>query len=269
MELPGFAFVTGAASGIGKAIVTAFAEAGVGGVCLVDLNEEALARVASESKTAASNPEYKTLHRKVDVTNQSELEASVSEAKAFFGRIDYAVNSAGIVEKKPASIEDSDPAVFERINAVNHHGLYLSVREQLRAFRDQEPRPTKPGRPLEKGCIVNIVSTAGLSAWRDHAGYTTSKFAGVGLSKVAGRENAAQNIRVNAVLPGFIETPLLNALFGEDNPEEAVRSRIRSPQMRIGTPEEVADVVLFLCSPMATLITGASIVCDGGATAGP
>ncbi len=84
------------ASGIGKAIVTAFAKAGVAGVCLVDLNEEALAQVASESKTAASNPNYKTLHRKVDVTNQSELEAAVSEAKTFFGRIDYAVNSAGV-----------------------------------------------------------------------------------------------------------------------------------------------------------------------------
>ncbi len=71
------------------------------------------------------------------------------------------------------------------------------------------------------------------------------------------------------MLPGFIETPLLNALFDEGNPEEAVRSRMRSPQMRIGTPEEVADVVLFLCSPMATLITGASIVCDGGTSAGP
>jgi len=264
MSLSGFAYVTGAASGIGKAVCIAYASAGVSGICLVDKNVTALRPLARELSDIATNKEFRTIVYVADLILEDDINGSVEKAFGEFGRIDYAVNCAGVGQGQPGPVSDIETEDFEFVDSINHRGLFLCLRAQLRKMKSQSVREVKKGRPGERGVIVNIASTAGGIALRNNSSYTSSKHAVIGLTKSAAIDHGADKIRVNSVSPGFVDTPLLEPHLSTPG----VMSHIETKTLlnRLGEAEEIADVVLFLSGGQASYITGQNLVVDGGYT---
>ncbi|MBC2834520.1 glucose 1-dehydrogenase [Paragemmobacter straminiformis] len=244
------AFVTGAGSGIGRATALAFAEAGAS-VTIVDISEQGLAETAALIAAAGG----KSLSVRADVTKSAEIKAALEKTIISFGRLDAAFNNAGI-EQPGASIVDLDEDLLDRVLNVNLKSVFLCMKHQI-------PLMLKNGG----GAIVNTSSGAGVMAIRNQSGYCASKFGVTVASKVAALEYADQNIRVNALCPGIIDTPMIARYTGGT---EEGRARIikQEPVGRMGKPEEIAATVLFLCSEQGSFITGHALVADGAQTAG-
>ncbi len=240
------ALVTGAGSGIGRAVALAFAAEGAG-VMVGDIDETAAAGtvllIEQAGGTAASE--------RCDVSRSDDVARLVDVTVATFGRLDYAANVAGIHNALPEALTDADEAVWDAIIATNLKGVFLCMKHEARVML-----------PQGRGVIVNMASVAGLFAEPGCYAYVASKHGIVGLTKTAAFDLARTGIRVNAVCPAGVETPgLMNA------PEEFRRMlREATPVGRIGTPEEVAAAVLWLCSDLAGFVTGSAIVMDGGVT---
>ncbi len=244
------AFVTGAGSGIGRATALAFAQAGAN-VALVDISDTALAEtqalIAALGGTAIS--------LRCDVTKSAEIKAALDKTIAAFGRLDAAFNNAGI-EQPGASIVDLTEEMLTRVLDVNLKSVFLCMKHQI-------PLMLQNGG----GAIVNTSSGAGVIAIRNQSGYCASKFGVTVASKVAALEFADQGIRVNALCPGIIDTPMI-ARYTGDTPEGRARVIAQEPVGRMGRPEEIAATVLFLCSDAGGFITGHALVADGAQTAG-
>jgi NAD(P)-dependent dehydrogenase (short-subunit alcohol dehydrogenase family) len=243
--------VTGAASGIGRATAKAFA--GEGAIlALVDRDADGL-RTAHEEILAAGG--RGTTHV-VDVSDGSEVDDAHDEVVVEHGRIDVAFNNAGVIE--PVGwLHDTPEASWDRVITVNLKGVWLCMRAQLRhmyARRD--------------GVIVNTSSAAGLVGAPGTSPYTTAKHGVIGLTRTAALEYATHGIRVNAVAPGTVQTPM-NATFTrqENDPFADAPVRHGHPNGRLARPEEIADAVLFLASERSTFATGSTLVVDGGYTA--
>ncbi len=240
------AMVTGAGSGIGAAIAKRLADEGAT-VVVADINEAAAGEVAREIEskggTAAAVQQ--------DVADAASVEKSVGFALDRFGRLDIAINNAGIGGgNEPTadySLED-----WDKVIAVNLSGVFYGMKYQIPALR-------KSGG----GAIVNIASILGSVGARKVAGYVAAKHGVVGLSKTAALEYAEDGIRVNAIGPGYIDTPLLNML---DRSEYDGLVGLH-PIGRLGRPEEIAELALFLASDRASFITGSYHLADGGYTA--
>jgi NAD(P)-dependent dehydrogenase (short-subunit alcohol dehydrogenase family) len=238
--------VTGAASGIGRATARAFAGEGAT-LALVDRDEAGL-RSAQEEIGG-------TLHV-VDVADSAAVDRVHDEVAATHGRIDVAFNNAGVIE--PVGwLHDTPEESWDRVIAVNLKGVWLCMRAQLRhmfARRD--------------GVIVNTSSAAGLVGAPGTSPYTTAKHGVIGLTRTAALEYATHGIRVNAVAPGTVQTPM-NATFSQqpDDPFADAPVRHGHPNGRLARPEEIADAVLFLASERSTFATGSTLVVDGGYTA--
>lgn len=250
------ALITGGGNGIGRATALGFASRGAK-VVVVDRDStggEATAGIVRQQGGEA-------LFVQADVTNADSVKAYVDKAVATYGRIDCFHNNAGI-EGKVASIVDYDDAMFDSVMAVNVRGVYLGMKYVLKQMIAQK-----------SGAVVNTASTAGLMGSPGMPAYVASKHAVLGLTKTASGEVARQGIRVNAVCPGPIDTRMIHDLEAQLNPSNPgkVTARYQSsiPIGRYGTPEEVANTVLFLCSDLAGNITGAHYVIDGGRTATP
>jgi NAD(P)-dependent dehydrogenase (short-subunit alcohol dehydrogenase family) len=243
------ALVTGAASGIGRATALAFAAAGAS-VMLADVDtaggEETGQMIHDQGGEAA--------FMRVDVAVDAEVAAMVAATVERFGRLDYAFNNAGI-EGVVASVVDYPEEVFDRVSAVNIKGVWLSMRHEIQVMLEQG-----------SGAIVNTASIAGLGGNAHVIAYTASKHAVIGMTKSAALGYAAHNIRVNAICPGIIQTPMIERLTGEAFTREGFDSV--QPIGRRGQPEEVAATVVWLCSDAASLVTGIAMPVDGGATAG-
>lgn len=240
------AIVTGASTGIGR--VAALALAGRGAqVVPADVDDargQALARdIRDEGGEAVFVP--------TDVTIDQEVAALVEAAVATFGGRDLAFNNAG-VEGQPAATADCTLADWQRTLAVNPTGVWSCMRHEL-------PRMVERGG----GSIVNCASVAGLVGFTSLPAYVASKHGVVGLIKTAALEYATARIRVNAVCPGVIDTEMVERFTGHDAAAEAAMGALE-PVGRMGTPEEVADAVVWLCSPQATFVTGQAIAVDGG-----
>src|SRR6266566_2860006 len=222
------ALITGAANGIGRATALAFAKSG--------------------AKTIV-----------VDVTKAADVQAYVKAALDAFGSIDCFHNNAGI-EGKWTHTAEYDEAMFDQVIAVNVKGVFLGLRHVLPVMLQQK-----------SGAIVNTASVAGLVATPGMPAYVASKHAVIGLTKTAAGEVARQGVRVNAVCPGPVDTRMIHSLEKMINPEDpasvARRYQAAMPTGRYTTPEEIANMVLFLCSDLASAITGAQYVIDGGRTA--
>jgi NAD(P)-dependent dehydrogenase (short-subunit alcohol dehydrogenase family) len=243
------ALVTGAASGLGLATAKSFAESGAS-VAMADWNEEAVRSAAGE----LAGQGYKTLAIRCDVADDAEVEAMVAQTVATFGRLDVAYNNAG-VQNVLAEAADQTREDFDRVVGVNLRGIWSCMKFELQQMRKQG-----------SGAIVNCSSLGGLVGGAERGIYHAAKHGVLGLTKSAALEYAARGIRINAVCPGLIWTPMADQMVasGQGDALEAMRKSI--PMGRHGRVEEIADSVLWLCSEAASYVTGQSISVDGGFT---
>ncbi|MET0546050.1 MAG: SDR family NAD(P)-dependent oxidoreductase [Caulobacterales bacterium] len=237
------ALVTGAASGIGEAIARRLVNAGAD-VILADINLE-------RAESVAASLGNRALARRLDVTDDAAAGALVDEIVERFGKLDMAVNNAGIGSF--VGLIHEDPLDnWRRTLSVNLDGVFHCLRHELRAMVKQQ-----------QGAIVNMASVMGFSALPNLAGYVAAKHGVIGLTKAAALEYSKSNIRVNAVCPGFVQTPMIN-----NTGQEAIDMAVTlHPLGRLGTATEIAEVTAFLLSDQASFITGSAHMADGGYTA--
>lgn len=242
------ALVTGAASGLGLATAKAFAEAGAA-VVLADWNGKEVQAAAKE----LTNKGHRTLAIQCDVSDDAQVEAMVKNTVAEFGRLDAAYNNAGIqnVLAETADVPRDD---YDRVMAINLRGIWSSMKFELQVMREQG-----------SGAIVNCSSLGGLVGGNQRGTYHAAKHGVLGFTKSAALEYATRAIRVNAVCPGLIRTPMSDKMEAEGQGEALkIMRETLVPMQREGRPEEIANTVLFLCSDLASYITGQSISVDGG-----
>lgn len=237
------AFVTGAATGIGRATAVAFAAEGAR-VAILDLTEEALSDTADAVRGAGGQ----ALTLACDVSKPDQVEVAIGSVVGAFGRIDVAFNNAG-VENKAAPVHEIDIAEWDRILDINLRGTFVCMKHELAQMVRQGG-----------GVIVNTSSGAGIRGVAGGASYAASKHAIIGLTRSAALDYAKQNIRVNAVLPGNIETAMMDR-FTNGDIQKAIDLE---PVGRLGKPEEIAEAVLWMASDLGGFVTGAAISVDGG-----
>ena len=246
------ALVTGGSSGIGRASAVAFAREGA----MVVVSGQNVER-GEETVRFIKNAGGEATFVRADVSMATEVEAMVNKAVETYGRLDYAYNNAGIIEIPGAPIHEYDEATWDRTIAINLTGVWLCMKYEI-------PEMIKQGG----GAIVNASSVWGLVGAAGFSAYVASKNGVTGLTKTAALEYAKSNIRVNVVNPGVIDTPMnqgARAVMSGGDPEvEAQILAQASPMGRIGTAEEVAEAVVWLCSDAASFVTGHTMVIDGG-----
>jgi NAD(P)-dependent dehydrogenase (short-subunit alcohol dehydrogenase family) len=246
------ALVTGAGSGIGRASALAFARAGAR-VIAADVDASGGAGTVRQIEEAEGEARF--LH--ADVTSEVDVERLVAQTVETFGRLDLAHNNAGI-GAQPRPLHEADRQSFDRVLAVNVVGVWLCLKYEARHMLASG----------QGGAIVNTASLAGLIGFPNNIAYSTSKHAVIGITRTAALEYARRGIRVNAVCPAFVHTPMVDSFVAAD-PLHFNLDRLAGmqPMGRMGTPQEVADAVVWLCSDAAAFITGIALPLDGGTTA--
>lgn len=237
--------VTGGASGIGRATALAFAAEGASCVVVADLDLDKAGAVVEEIGAVG-------VAVRADVTTEADCDAMVATALDLGGRLDIACNAAGITGAGNVTADYTFDD-WRKVMDLNLNGVFLSLRSELRAMRDGDG-----------GSIVNISSGAGLVGFPGLPAYVTAKHGVVGLTKAAAWDHVRDGIRVNAVCPGTIRTPMLEGFLALDPANERQLAKA-APMRRLGEPEEIAASVVFLCSDAASFMTGQAIAVDGGA----
>lgn len=238
------AMITGSTYGIGKATAIAFAARGAK-LVLSDWKEDV------DTLNIVREMGAEAIFVRCDVSNEGDVQALVAKAIEHFGRLDFAFNNAGIEgESAPAHLCSNDN--WHRVIEINLSGAWYCMKHQI-------PEMLKQG----KGAIVNNASIAGLVGFQGSPAYVASKHGLVGLTKNVALDYAKQGIRVNAVCPGVIHTPMIDR-FTKEDPRVLEQFAAAKPMGRIGKPEEIAETVVFLCSEGASFITGQALAIDGG-----
>lgn len=241
--------ITGSASGIGRATALAFAREGAS-VTVADIIDDAGKKVVSEIESAGGRARFVHL----DVTSESDVENAVRSTVDAFGRLDCAVNNAGTTGAggmiQQISLED-----WRKTMSINLESVFLCLKYELPVMQEQKC-----------GAIVNVASGAGLIAVPGLSPYCASKHGVLGLTKTAAVENARCGVRVNAICPGSTDTPMLRAAM-DASPvmEKMIMSSL--PSGRLGTPDEIAEAAVWLCSDRAAYVSGESMLVDAAAVA--
>jgi NAD(P)-dependent dehydrogenase (short-subunit alcohol dehydrogenase family) len=250
------AIVTGGAKGNGRAICERFVEEGAT-VVIADVDAEGGRRTAEELGRDGSTAVFEAM----DVTDDDSVRDTIATVVARFGRLDIMVNNAGVLQRRtPTDVDELELDDFLRVMAVNVTGVFLCMKHALRHMK-----------PQGSGSIINLSSTAGMKPGPGGAAYCSSKSTVLGLTKTVALEVAAKGIRVNAICPGMIDTPMMDQLIddmdaqGQDG--RAIMSTMQ-PIGRLGRPREIGDAAVFLASDESSLITGIPLVVDGGFLAG-
>ena len=244
------AIVTGAGRGMGEATALAFGAAGAK-VVVADVDAESGAATAAAIRDAGGEARFQA----ADVSRSADVAALVAAAVEAYGRLDCAVNNAAVAPDSHA-LAELDEAEFDRVIAVNLKGVALCLHHELAQLLRQG----------DGGAIVNVASVSGLRPQPRNAAYNAAKHGVLGLTKTASLENAPDGIRVNAVCPGAIDTPMLrDAVAAAPVPESALVEAL-SLLGRFGRPDEVAQANLWLCSDHASYVTGAALAVDAGYT---
>jgi NAD(P)-dependent dehydrogenase (short-subunit alcohol dehydrogenase family) len=244
------ALVTGAGSGIGQAAAMGFAAKGAG-VVIADLD----GAQGSASARGIESAGGQALFVETDVASATAVTRLVEQALGRFGRLDYAVNNAGIQGELKSTAECSE-ANWDRIIGVNLKGAFLCMKEEIAQMLRQDG-----------GAIVNVASNFGLVGSVGMPAYSASKHGLLGLTKTAALEYATQNIRVNAVCPGPVQTPMIGKIMAaqpELGDQIVANITARLPVRRMGQPEEIGRAIVWLCSDDASFVTGAILAVDGG-----
>lgn len=242
------ALVTGGASGMGLATVKAFAKAGAS-VVVADINGDGAQQVADELKASGAQ----ALAITCDVTDENSVKAMVEQTVEHFGSLDAAFNNAG-VQSIATETADYTSEEYDRVVNINLRGLWLCMKYELQQMRKQE-----------SGAIVNCSSLGGFVGVPGRGAYHAAKHGVLGLTKTAALEYAAQGIRINAVCPGIIDTPMVADMKNAE--KEAMDILMEQvPARRLGTAEEVAQPVLWLCGPGSTFVMGHALAVDGAYT---
>ncbi|KAK2616632.1 hypothetical protein QQS21_000455 [Conoideocrella luteorostrata] len=265
-EVSGVALIIGAGSGIGLESALVFAERGARAVIFADLELEAAQAGSQKSKSIATAKDYSTLAFGVDVRDRASIDNMVAEIKNKFGRIDYAVNCAGVPRQKEADLSTLDEAEYDLLHDVNAKGLLHCLQAEINVMKDQESLSVQGrngSRKIGPGSIICITSLSAVLAAPKSATYTASKFAARGIIKCAALENLRSGLRINEVCPGFTNTPMLQRGI-EQQPAVGQIINKSMPLGRIAEPEEIAHVVHFLASPGASFVNGQTLVVDSG-----
>ena len=246
------ALVTGAASGIRREVALAFGQQGAK-VVVSDVSKEGGEETVRLIQEAGSE----AIFVQCDVTQSKQVEALISKAVESYGRLDAAVYNAGI-EGTPAKTADYPEEVWHRVLSVNLTGPWLCMKYEL-------PQLLKQGG----GTIVNMASILGVIGLATTGAYAAAKHGVIGITQVAALEYATQGIRVNAICPGFIDTPMVmqRGIAAGSHPEIYQQLAALHPMKRLGKPTEVAEAAIWLCSDAASFITGTALLVDGGYTA--
>jgi NAD(P)-dependent dehydrogenase (short-subunit alcohol dehydrogenase family) len=239
--------ITGAGGGMGREAALLFSEEGAQ-VCVADVNLEAAQGVASEARDAFA--------QQVDVADEASVKAMMDATVERYGGIDVLYNNAGISPNDDASVLDTSVDAWDRVQAVNTKGVFLCCKHGI-------PHLQQRGG----GSVINVASfVAILGAATSQISYTASKGAVLSMTRELAVQFARENIRVNALCPGPVETPLLLSIFGDD-PAALERRRTHWPMGRLAKPREIVNGALFLASDESSYVTGSTFLVDGGLTA--
>ncbi len=245
------ALITGAGSGIGRATSLVMAREGAT-LVVSDINAEGGEETLSAVKDLGADGIF--VH--ADVSKSDDVQALIAQAVQTYGRLDCAYNNAGIEGYMAGRLHEYPEDTWDRLIDINLKGVWLCLKHEI-------PQMLQQGG----GAIVNTASAAGLVGSRRLSAYVASKHAVVGLTKAAALEYAADGIRINAVCPGIIDTPMMDRLIGGREADYEASIPSRQPIGRLGTPAEIAESVAWLCSDAASLVTGLAMAVDGGFTA--
>jgi NAD(P)-dependent dehydrogenase (short-subunit alcohol dehydrogenase family) len=243
------AFVTGAASGIGREAALAFAREGAK-VVVADISEQG----NQETVHLIEDQGGQAIAVKCDVTRNEDVKAALDKAIEAFGRLDFAFNNAGIEPRNSAPTAEYEEEEWNRIIDINLRGVFLCMKHEIPLILQQGG-----------GAIVNTSSGAGIIGIKGSPAYTAAKHGVIGLTKSAALDYAAQNIHINAVCPGYIDTPMMGRFTGGTD-EGRAQVIAEEPIGRMGKPEEIAAAVVWLCSDAAAFMIGHAMVIDGGQT---
>ncbi|KAK4613569.1 Short-chain dehydrogenase srdC [Fulvia fulva] len=263
LHFPGVAFVTGAGSGIGRATALLFAKEGCRRIAIADLNKHALVKVQSEIESEHADIKVEVHH--IDLTSEESVDGAIKNVAKSFGRIDYACNAAGVL--MPGPTDSVTVESFDMQQRVNLRGTWLCQRAEIKQMLTQEPLKADDSRFAARGSIANVASMLSFIAYDHLPAYTASKHAILGFTRTDGLRYAKDLIRVNAICPGVIRTPLLGQLpeETEGTVDKQVSGMVSEMAIgRFGLPEEVAECLVWATCGRASLVTGSTLSPNGG-----